>query len=160
MPINVRLVDHTKNAVDAKDEAIKRALEIIGAKMEGYAKALCPVGTPKSTGIEGYMGGTLRNSITYVTAVHSGETREFSEGDKFDPKTDPHGGKSATASTDEEEVVYVGTNVYYAPYVEYGYTTRGGKKKAPKRFLRNALKNHMSEYEGILRNEIKKADKF
>ena len=159
MPINFKIVDHTKDAVDAKDEAIKRALEIIGNNMEGYAKALCPKGSPKSTGIKGYIGGTLQNSITYVTATHPGETISVEAG-KANPTAEMHGGEKETASTDEEEVVYVGTNVYYAPYVEYGYTTRGGKKKAPKRFLRNALKNHMSEYEGILRNEMKKADKF
>lgn len=47
------------------DADVRMALEMIGLKAEGYAKALCPVGTPESTGIKGYMGGTLRNSITH-----------------------------------------------------------------------------------------------
>ena len=51
----------TKEALDA---AVERALVIIGMNAEKYAKALCPVGTPESTGKPGYIGGTLRNSIT------------------------------------------------------------------------------------------------
>ncbi len=47
------------------ESAVSRALEIIGGTAEGYAKQLCPVGTPESTGIKGYVGGTLRNSITH-----------------------------------------------------------------------------------------------
>lgn len=42
-----------------------KALETIGLLAEGYAKKLCPVGTPESTGIKGYVGGTLRNSLTH-----------------------------------------------------------------------------------------------
>lgn len=48
--------------IKAKDAV----LEEIGLKAESYAKALCPVGTPESTGIPGYKGGTLRNSITHT----------------------------------------------------------------------------------------------
>ena len=55
-------VDAVKKAVT---EAMARALEICGGKAETYAKQLAPVGTPESTGIPGYRGGTLRNSITH-----------------------------------------------------------------------------------------------
>ena len=51
--------------LDAVEAATARTLEIIGGKAETYAKARCPVGTPESTGIPGYIGGTLRNSITH-----------------------------------------------------------------------------------------------
>lgn len=55
--------------VGAVDQAVKdalaRGLEICGGKAETYAKQLAPVGTPESTGIPGYHGGTLRNSITH-----------------------------------------------------------------------------------------------
>ena len=53
-------------AVDqAVKDALARGLEICGGKAETYAKQLAPVGTPESTGIPGYRGGTLRNSITH-----------------------------------------------------------------------------------------------
>lgn len=72
-------VDDALHELDAKKEKI---LEILGLKAEKYAKALCPVGTPESTGIPGYMGGTLRNSITHqveaeASAVHIGTNVEY-----------------------------------------------------------------------------------
>jgi phage gpG-like protein len=72
MAITFELIDHTDECIDAKNAAVDRALEMIGLQAEGYAKMLCPVGTPKSTGIEGYHGGTLRNSITHTTEQDGG----------------------------------------------------------------------------------------
>ena len=144
--------DHTPEAIDAKDEAIERAMEIIGMKLERYAKALCPVGKPETTGIKGYIGGTLKNSITYVTAKHDGHTVTIGEG-QADPRKKLHGGKKDSASTEEKECVFVGTNVYYAPYVEMGTSK---SKKGPRPFIQPALKDHLSEYEHIIRNELKK----
>lgn len=59
-----------------------KALEMIGIKAEKYAKALTPVGTPESTGIPGYRGGTLRNSITHqvdlsIKGVYIGTNVEY-----------------------------------------------------------------------------------
>ena len=149
----VKIVDNTKEIVDETDLATQRALEIIGGKMERYAKMLCPVGTPESTGIPGYMGGTLRNSITYVTALHDGLTIEVKKGEA-NPFVAYHGGKKVAAKTDEENVVFVGTNVYYAPYVELGTS-----KKAPRPFLKPSVSEHISEYRHILANELKKVGK-
>lgn len=60
--------------------ATRRALETIGLLAEGYAKDKCPVGTPESTGIPGYVGGTLRNSITHEVdgdSVYIGTNVEY-----------------------------------------------------------------------------------
>ena len=57
--------DNTEEVLQELELATERALMIIGMKAEKYAKALCPVGTPESTGKKGYRGGTLRNSITF-----------------------------------------------------------------------------------------------
>lgn len=62
----VDIVDNTGQTAEAMHAAIGRALEIIGGQAETYAKLLCPVGTPESTGKPGYIGGTLRNSITHT----------------------------------------------------------------------------------------------
>lgn len=64
------------------NDSINRALEMIGIEAEKFAKALCPVGTPESTGIAGYMGGTLRNSIAHQvvmqeTAVYVGTNVKY-----------------------------------------------------------------------------------
>lgn len=62
---SVTFISHKEEAMKAVTEAMARALEICGGKAETYAKQLAPVGTPESTGIPGYHGGTLRNSITH-----------------------------------------------------------------------------------------------
>lgn len=62
---DVTFTSHKEEAIKAVTEAMARALEICGGKAETYAKELAPVGTPESTGIPGYHGGTLRNSITH-----------------------------------------------------------------------------------------------
>ena len=65
MAQSVSFTSHKDEAIKAVSEAMARALEICGGKAETYAKQLAPVGTPESTGIPGYRGGTLRNSITH-----------------------------------------------------------------------------------------------
>lgn len=50
-----------------------------------------------------------------------------------------------------EPAAYIGTNVEYAPYQEFG-TRRGVKAK---HFLRNAAQNHTAEYKSILENALK-----
>lgn len=96
--------------------ATRRALETIGLLAEGYAQDKCPVGTPESTGIPGYEGGTLRESITHEV-----------DGDS----------------------VYIGTNVYYAPYVELG--TRYAQAQP---FLRPAATEHGNQYRQVLKNTL------
>lgn len=69
-------------ALSELEKKKRKILEILGLKAEKYAKARCPVGTPESTGIPGYMGGTLRNSITHkveleASAVHIGTNVEY-----------------------------------------------------------------------------------
>lgn len=59
-------VDNSGMAAKEIRRAIRLALETIGQRAEDHAKEKCPVGTPESTGIPGYMGGTLRGSITHA----------------------------------------------------------------------------------------------
>ena len=51
---DVDITDNTAEAIRALSNASTRALEIIGGKMESYAKGLCPKDT-----------GALQNSITH-----------------------------------------------------------------------------------------------
>jgi len=83
----VATVDITDNSAEVRaalEQAKARALEIIGGKIERYAKALCPVGTEESTGIKGYRGGTLRNSITHRVDADGG-TVEVGTNIKYAP---------------------------------------------------------------------------
>lgn len=56
--------------------------------------------------------------------------------------------RNSIANEHDDSTVYVGTNVEYAPYVEYGdYNHTTGKKH----FLRDSIANHGDEYKSILK---------
>lgn len=138
--MSVHLTDNSAEALAELTRAKERALETIGLKAEGYAKRLCPVGTVESTGIKGYRGGTLRNSITHTVSG---------------------------------DVLSVGSNVEYAPYVELGtgphfepppdwetFTSKRGSGVGrgyvkPRRYLQPAIEEHAGEYKNIAENELK-----
>lgn len=134
--------DNSKEVLQELEKATQVVLTMIGMKAEKYAKALCPVGTPESTGKKGYRGGTLRNSITFQAE-----------------------------STDEGGLVQIGSNVEYAPYVELGTGPQfkappeweqfdapqgsgGGKGMKPRYFLRDAIQDHLDEYVTIIKREL------
>ena len=119
-------VDNRDEILGELDEAIDRALEAVGMAASDYAAAKAPVDT-----------GLLRNSITYAlhgkgAAIETYESNETSKrtGKTIKKKT---GSYSGTAP-DDENAVYVGTNVEYAAYVEYGDS--GG---TPRPFLKPAM---------------------
>lgn len=144
--MNVEITqDNTQEILDGVDAAIERALTIIGAKAEKYAKALCPTGTVESTGKKGYRGGTLKNSITYEIDIES------------------DGG-----------TVAIGSNVEYAPYVELGtgpyftvppdwetFKSKQGSGSGSgyvhaRPYLRPAIEDHLGEYEDTIKSELGK----
>lgn len=140
--------DNTKEILNALEGSAEKILTMIGIKAEKYAKALCPVGTSESTGVKGYRGGTLRNSITFNVEWE---------------------GKQAG--------LMVGTNVEYAPFVELGTLggfeglppewesfeaspskgIKHGKGIKARHFLRDAIQNHLDEYKTIIESELKNA---
>lgn len=121
------------------DIACERALVAIGIKAQNYASHLAPKGTPESTGKKGYVGGTLQQSIQYEA---------------------------------DNEAVTVGSNVEYAPYVELGTGPNftpppeweefdvppakglGHGYVRPRPFIAPAIKDHLGEYEEIIKNEL------
>ena len=50
----------------------------------------------------------------------------------------------------EEDGVYIGTNVEYAPYMEYGRSGYTGQH-----MLKNAAANHSAEYKNIMETSLK-----
>jgi len=55
----------------------------------------------------------------------------------------------------DEEAVYVGTNVEYAPYVELGTS-----KRKPHPYIKPAVEDHKAEYKQIINDVFKKYYKF
>ena len=116
-----------------------KILEEIGLKAETYAKRLCPVGTAESTGIEGYRGGTLRDSITHAVS-----------------------GKVLSVGSNVEYAPYVelGTGPNFKPppeWMENGAPRGkgiGGSFVKPRPYIRPAIENHKGEYEELARREL------
>lgn len=143
--------DHTAEAIAEKDAAVLRALEAIGIKCEGYAKLLCPVDT-----------GRLRNSITHALSGSETAIKEYKNnrthattnatkragtaGKPVEVKTYTYEGSAPGG----EEAVYVGTNVEYAPYVEYGT-----QRTTAQPFLKPAVQDHEDEYKKIAESFLK-----
>lgn len=76
--------------------------------------------------------GNAIDEITSMKAVDTGRLR------------------GSISHTHDDEAAYVGTNVEYAPYVEYG------TYKMPSRpFLRNAISNYIDEYKKIIEDGLK-----
>lgn len=133
--------DNTQEVIKDVRKKMDKALTKIASKVEKYAKALCPVGTVESTGKKGYRGGTLRNSIE--AKVENGDT------------------------------LIAGSNVEYAPYVELGtgpyfepppdwedFSSSKGSGVGhgyvhARPFLRPAIEDHLSEFDGIIEDELR-----
>ena len=131
--MNVTVEDHSAEVIAEKNDAIDRALEAIGQQAVGYAKLLAPVDT-----------GLLRNSLTHAVSGKPTAITEYKAS-----KGDGNGTYSGSAP-DDEEAVYVGTNVEYAPYVEYGT-----RRSAAQPFLKPAVVDHADEYKKIAKKYLK-----
>lgn len=138
-----KLTVRTSEALEHVRNVLETRLEEIGIRAEDYAQRLTPVGTPESTGVEGYRGGTLRKSITHKVV---GDRHKIS--------------------------LYIGTNIKYAPYVELGtgiYASDGNGRRnpwiwidkngkghftrgmRPHHMLKRAIADHVIEYKKILK---------
>lgn len=131
--------DNSDKVIDAKNEAVERALEAMGQLAENLAKSNITAEGRVDT-------GRLRSSITHTS------------------KDD-----TVYIGTNVEYAVYneVGTGIYLDPelgtgrqtpwrYVDQngvGHVTRGMK---PIHFLKNAIQDHVSEYKELAERELEK----
>ena len=110
------------------DKAVFTGLEAVGFMLESHAKRLVPVDT-----------GRLRGSITYATQRKTGQvTAPAQSGDEVSRPTDEH-------------TLHVGTNVEYAPHVEYG-TVRSQAQP----YLRPAIDNNHKQAAELMNREIQR----
>lgn len=107
--MKIEITDNSGLIKSEFEAAALRALEKCGLAAEGYAKKLCPVGKPESTGVPGYIGGTLRNSITFAVSGEPANIQSYS-----DNNGKKRGEYSGTAPPSAEPCVYIGSNVEYA----------------------------------------------
>ena len=124
--------------------AVKRGLKAIGMQAESYAKMAVNQTRNASDGhIGAIKTGRLINSITYGMDGRSGtHSYKDNEGKQY----------SQNIGLAEEDSVYIGTNVEYAPFIEFGHHSYAGVH-----FLRDAAANHSEEYKAILEESLKNA---
>ena len=125
--------DFSKAVLAMVNDRIEIALEAVGQTAEGYAKKECPVDT-----------GRLRNSITWATSEKQGEANKSP---KAKAKEDDYKMKGKPL----DKFVYIGTNVEYAPYIEYEDMKH---KTGNAHFLKNAATNHTDHYKEIFKKAL------
>lgn len=113
-------VNNIPQALEALEQKKDEILEVIGGTIEGYAIDLAPVGTPETTGIPGYKGGSLRSTI----------------------RTERENEDTMMILAGGEQGIY--RYVSYATYIETGTV----KMKAQP-YLKPAIENHIDEYKRI-----------
>lgn len=134
----------------ATDERIDLALEAVGQEMETNAKKNCPVDT-----------GLLRNSIAHAVAGQvpslGGMEKKAKtyEADKPNKNGVVQKGTytRATEKKEGEKAVYIGSNVEYAPAVEFFNGKKHNTGKA--HFLRDALAQNHEDYKRIIEDILK-----
>ena len=125
---------------EAFDRCLKRALTAIGMQAESYAKQKINQANAIDT-------GRLINSVTWGTAERAGSfDYSDNEGNHF----------AETIGLAEEDAVYIGSNVSYAPFIEYGWQN-GGSSYAGVHFLKDAAGNHTAEYKEIIKQSMENA---
>lgn len=155
--------NHIPELKEALEEQVIAALEACGVQAVGHTVA-------NITSIGAVDTGLLRNSITYAmdgkapkkTSYHAayGSGRN-SKGQRYSYRNAKAGAVGVgrykgTAPEDNRgtHTVYIGTNVYYAPYVEMGYTRTNGRKVAARPYLRPAIEDNKMEYIAIIKKII------
>lgn len=158
----VEVIDHTAECIAAKNTAVERALEAIGIQAESYAKNNLTASGHIDTGL-------LRNSIAHAvsgnipttngqTSYQADRAESKYQGlrpTKYDEKGNAikeSGSYSAAVpdAADNEKAVYVGSNVTYSIFIEYGTD-----RLAPTHFVKNALADNTSVYAQIAENCLK-----
>lgn len=128
--------DNTKQILSELNESVKRALTAVGMQAEAdiISKGNFPVDT-----------GLLRNSITFAISGESANKGSYQAS-----KGSQSGSYEGTAPKDKVPAVYIGTNVEYAKYVQFGTS-----KMVARDFMNAPLKANFGHYKEILIKYIK-----
>ena len=136
---NVEVKSNASNVLRKVHEAMEKAAKMIGGTVESHAKEYCPVDT-----------GLLRNSITYALSGQPANSAGYMNNDGENAGT--YTGEAPRSGSDSEVTVYVGTNVYYAPYQELGAPAINLPAQP---YLRPAFENHTDEIQQIIRMNMR-----
>lgn len=128
--------DNTKSILEMLKESSKTALTAVG--MQAVTDVISKGDFPVDTGL-------LRNSITFAI---SGEPPAI--GSYSADKGNENGSYQGTAPDDKDPTVYIGTNVEYAKYVQFGTSRMKARD-----FLMSPLRANLGKYKEILTKYLK-----
>lgn len=135
--IHVEFESHLDEVIKATDEALARAVEIIGGMAESYAKEYI-------TEQEAVDTGNLRNSITHSTE-DEGHTVVIGSAVEYAPYVELGTGVYAEGGGGRQ------TPWWYQDDKGVWHRTIGMK---PRPYLRPAIQNHLEEYKKVLETEL------
>ena len=147
--------DNLDQVLEEFAEQVEAGLEAIGLQAERHAKENITRNGTVDTGL-------LRNSVTHAVSGGSPALQQYSA-----DRGDGRGSYSGIVGDASEKAVYIGTNVEYAPYVEYGHKQEVGryvpaigkrlvKPHVPAQpYLRPAASQHNEEYKRIMEAALK-----
>lgn len=146
--MGIDFIDNSDEVLAALERASRKGLTAIGITAERYAKQrLTETVYTRTTDPDGYrLTGRLRNSVTYALA---GEKAAIDSYKDNDGNTYEYEG---TADNDENSV-FIGTNVVYAKGIETGTHRKAGAVH----FLQTAVADHGDEYKELTRQAMENA---
>lgn len=161
MSVDIHLTDHSGDILNALEANIDKALEAVGLQAAGYAM-LNLEREPRRIDT-----GLLANSIAYAIAGEMPEVvkngrkngQEYQsnaknkQGKKIDVIEGSYQGRMA--KSEGEHTVYIGSNVEYAEYVEYGAFLPNGGSMEANHFLKDAVNDHKDEYKRMIEKALK-----
>lgn len=147
--ITFHVQDNTDEVMAKIDEKIVQALDLMGEVVEGYAKDDCPVDT-----------GLLRNSITHAVSGQgaAATTYHADRGSTGQRSTSAYAGVvrigryNGPIGDANEKACYVGSNVEYAPFVEFRDASHQVGKA---HFLRDAGQDHINELRDVAQKTLR-----
>lgn len=142
--VNITFTSHIDAFYDEFDPAVRKALEEIGIEAEKHAKYII---TEKGARDTSY----LANSITFAVGGEEPNTKSYKADKPNKQGIIREGSYSGTAPKKDQPCVYLGTNVEYAPPVEFGTS-----KMPARAFIRPAVEDFGDQYKEIVENNLGK----
>ena len=135
--LDIRITDNSNAILDELSHKVENALTGVGFEAERAAKRLVPTDTAR-----------LKNSITFATkTMHSEGNSDIKSGET--PADPP---EYATKAQAEKGTVYLGTNVSYAPSVEFRSVNH---RTGQAHFLRDAIANNQDLFKRVIEAALK-----
>lgn len=134
--------DNTKEILTELEKAVKKALTDVG--IEAVDNITSKSDFPADTGL-------LKNSITFAVSGESPLISSYRADNKRKGEDKVQTGSyQGTAPNDDQKAVYIGTNVEYAKYVQFGTS-----RMVARDFMYAPIRANLGRYKEIMMKHIK-----